>query len=222
MIEISDLHLSFNMESSHVDILRGVNLSVAAGSSVAVVGPSGSGKTSLLLLLAGLEKPTAGQVFWRGRPLAGLCEDDLADFRRDHLGIVFQSFHLVPSLNALENVTLPLEIAGRENATEHAMRMLERVGLSDRAMHYPAELSGGEQQRVAIARALIHQPELLLADEPTGNLDDETGALIVELLFDMQAEADATLILVTHDEAIAARCDRRMKMHNGLLEEATA
>ena len=173
-------------------------------------------------MLAGLEQPSSGRILLDGIDLTGLDADGLADLRRDRLGIVFQSFHLVPSLTALDNVALPLEIAGRENAAQQATEMLARVGLGDRADHYPSQLSGGEQQRVAIARALVHGPKLLLADEPTGNLDRETGATIVELLFELNREAGGSLILVTHDEALAARCQRVLRLEEGRLVEREA
>ncbi|MGB5600778.1 MAG: ABC transporter ATP-binding protein, partial [Thiothrix litoralis] len=179
----------------------------------------GSGKTSLLLLLAGLEQPTSGSILIDDKDLASLDSDALADLRRDSLGIVFQSFHLVPSLTALGNVMLPLEIAQRDNARHIATAMLERVGLAARAGHYPTQLSGGEQQRVAIARALVHQPRLLLADEPTGNLDANTGERIIELLFGLNRETGSTMILVTHDEDIAAQCQRVFRLQQGKLVE---
>ncbi len=221
LIEIQQLHMSYPLTAGRLDVLRGINLSLSSGSSAAIVGPSGSGKTTLLLLLAGLEQPSAGSISLAGVNLADLDSDALADLRRDRLGIVFQSFHLVPSLTALGNVMLPLEIAGRTDAGDLARAMLERVGLADRAGHYPSQLSGGEQQRVAIARALVHRPRLLLADEPTGNLDADTGAHIIELLFDLNRESGSTMILVTHDEAMAARCQRVLRMHQGELVEAS-
>ena len=170
-------------------------------------------------MLAGLEQPSAGSILLENADLDQLDADALADLRRDRLGIVFQSFHLVPSLTAIGNVMLPLEIAGRDDAAEQAGAMLDRVGLADRAGHYPSQLSGGEQQRVAIARALVHRPRLLLADEPTGNLDTATGARIIELLFGLNRETGSTMILVTHDEAIAARCERVLRLHQGQLIE---
>ncbi len=221
LIEIQQLHMSYPLTAGRLDVLRGINLSLSSGSSAAIVGPSGSGKTTLLLLLAGLEQPSAGSISLAGVNLADLGSDALADLRRDRLGIVFQSFHLVPSLTALGNVMLPLEIAGRTDAGDLARAMLERVGLADRAGHYPSQLSGGEQQRVAIARALVHQTRLLLADEPTGNLDADTGAHIIDLLFDLNRESGSTMILVTHDEAMAARCQRVLRMHQGELVEAS-
>ncbi len=221
LVDIQQLHMSYPLTAGRLDVLRGINFSLSSGSSAAIVGPTASGKTTLLLLLAGLEQPSAGSVSIEGVNHADLGPDELADLRRDRLGIVFQSFHLVPSLSALGNVMLPLEIAGRMDAGDLAQSMLERVGLADRAGHYPSQLSGGEQQRVAIARALVHRPRLLLADEPTGNLDADTGAHIIDLLFDLNRESGSTMILVTHDEAMAARCQRVLRMHQGELVEAS-
>jgi len=209
--------MSYALAQGSLDVLRELDLDLADGETAAIVGPSGSGKTTLLLLLAGLEQPTEGTIALDGVELGRLDADGLADLRRDRLGIVFQSFHLVPSLTALGNVMLPLEIAGRENAAALAASMLERVGLGERADHFPSQLSGGEQQRVAIARALVHSPRLLLADEPTGNLDQHTGAQVIELLFDLYREAGSTLLLVTHDEALAKRCQRILRLERGRL-----
>ena len=222
MIEVHGLHMHYTLGASRIDVLRDVDLQIPAGQSVAVVGPSGSGKSSLLLLLAGLERPAAGRVVVAGADLAALDRDALADLRRDHIGIVFQSFHLLPSLSALDNVALPLQIAGAADALPRAQALLQRVGLGARLGHYPSQLSGGEQQRVAIARALVHRPRVLLADEPTGNLDDHTGALVRELLFELHRDSGATLVLVTHDPAFAARCDRVLQLHDGRLREAAA
>jgi len=219
MIELNNLSMSYALEQGRLEVLTKVNLEVADGDTVAIVGPSGSGKTTLLVLLAGLELPAEGSVRLDGRALDELDEDALADLRRDHIGIVFQSFHLVPSLTALGNAALPLEIAGAEDSRARAQAMLERVGLGGREDHYPAQLSGGEQQRVAIARALVHAPKLLLADEPTGNLDLRTGETIIDLLFELNADSGSTLILVTHDEAIARRCQRVVRLHEGQLIE---
>ncbi len=209
-------------EGRRIDVLRGVSLRVEAGTSLAVVGPSGSGKTSLLLLLAGLERPAAGRISLAGLELGAQDADTLADLRRDRIGIVFQSFHLLPSLTALDNVALPLQMAGVRDALPRARAMLERVGLAERASHHPARLSGGEQQRVAIARAVVHRPRLLLADEPTGNLDDHTGERVRELLLGLQRDHGMTLVLVTHDPAFAARCDRVLRLHEGRLADAPA
>jgi len=219
MIELQDLGMSYRLEQSRLTVLDGVDLSVADGETLAVVGPSGSGKTTLLILLAGLERPTSGKIRLDGAALDDLDADALADLRRDRLGIVFQSFHLVQSLTALGNVALPLEIAGQGNARQRALDMLDKVGLAARRDHYPAQLSGGEQQRVAIARALVHRPGLVLADEPTGNLDIASGAKIIDLLFELNADAGSTLVLVTHDEQVAQRCRRVVHLHEGRLVE---
>ena len=205
--------------SGPVNILNGVSLRVEQGETLAVVGPSGSGKTTMLMLMAGLERPTLGEVRMAGVDLTTLGEDELSRFRRGHLGIVFQAFHLIPTMTALENAALPLEFAHHPQARERAMTALAQVGLGDRAEHYPAQLSGGEQQRVALARAFAARPRIILADEPTGNLDEETGARVMELLFDLQREEGATLVLVTHDRALAGRCGRMATMHAGRLEE---
>ena len=196
-------------------ILDQVDLDVGAGESVAILGPSGAGKSTLLSLLAGLDLPTGGAVWINGHELTALDEDGRAAVRAAHVGFVFQSFHLVPSLTALENVMLPLELAGRRDAVDAAKRALDDVGLAPRMAHYPRQLSGGERQRVAIARAFVAAPSLLFADEPTGNLDTRTGARIAELLFRLNAERATTLVLVTHDAALASRCDRRLEMDAG-------
>jgi putative ABC transport system ATP-binding protein len=209
--------MSYALEHDRLEVLSGVDLDIADGETVAIIGPSGSGKTTLLLLLAGLEQPQDGSIRLDGLPLQEMDADALADLRRDRLGIVFQSFHLVPSLTALGNVALPLEIAGHDDALERARQMLRRVGLAERQRHYPSQLSGGEQQRVAIARALVHSPGLLLADEPTGNLDLKTGALIIDILFELNQATGSTLVLVTHDEVIARRCQRVLRLQQGKL-----
>ena len=219
MIEIRDLQMSYPLESTAVDVLAGVNMTIADGETVAIVGPSGSGKTTLLILLAGLEKPDVGCIEFDGVDITGLDNDAMADIRRDRIGIVFQSFHLVPSLTALGNVALPIEIAGGDQARDRALRLLTRVGLADRAHHYPSQLSGGEQQRVAIARALVHSPNIVLADEPTGNLDLRTGANIIDILFELNAESDSTMVMVTHDNEIARRCQRVYRLNDGRLIE---
>ncbi len=219
MIELNNLSMSYALEHGRIEVLRNVDLTVGDGDTVAIVGPSGSGKTTLLVLLAGLEPPFSGSVRLDGHTLGELDEDALADLRRDRIGIVFQSFHLVPSLTALGNVALPLEIAGADNTRARASAMLARVGLGGREDHYPRQLSGGEQQRVAIARALVHEPKLLLADEPTGNLDLHTGETIIDLLFELNADSGSTLVLVTHDEAVAERCQRVVRLHDGSLIE---
>ncbi len=219
MIQLQQLSLHYALPHAQVHVLRGVDLHIEAGESVALIGPSGSGKSSLLLLLAGLERPSAGDVTIDGVALQGLDADALADLRRDAMGIVFQQFHLLPSLTALENVAVPLQIAGVADALTRARDQLGLVGLAARADHYPAQLSGGEQQRVAIARATVHGPRLLLADEPTGNLDEDTGRHVQDLLFDLRRRAGTTLFLVTHDPVLAARCDRVFRLHDGRLQE---
>ncbi len=221
MIAINELSMSYPLEAGSLEVLAKVNMQIADAETVAIVGPSGSGKTTLLILLAGLEAPSTGTITIDGEDITGLEADALADLRRDKLGIVFQSFHLVPSLTALGNVSLPLEIAGRENARDRAHKLLDRVGLTERAHHYPSQLSGGEQQRVAIARAIANSPSVLLADEPTGNLDINTGSRIIDVLFDLNAETRSTMVLVTHDTEIARRCQRVFHLDNGrLIEDA--
>lgn len=217
IVELTDLDKSYALASTEVPVLKKLNLSVEQKERVAIIGPSGSGKTTLLLILTGLDTATDGNISIAGKSLLGMSSDDRADLRRERIGIVFQSFHLIPSLTARENVALPLEIAGRGNSRERAMSMLDKVGLADRYDHYPAQLSGGEQQRVAIARALINEPELIVADEPTGNLDERTGDLIMQLLFDLNRDNGTTLLLVTHDTELAARCDRTLKLQDGRL-----
>jgi putative ABC transport system ATP-binding protein len=216
------LTLTLPSRAGPVEILKGVDLAVAPGEAVGLVGPSGSGKTSLLMLLAGLERPTAGALQVAGTNLVGRAETELAAFRRDTVGIVFQSFHLIPTMTALENVAVPLEFRGRLDAMDVAAVKLQQVGLGHRLQHYPGQLSGGEQQRVAIARALSSGARLLLADEPTGNLDQDTGEQIIALLFALRAEQEASLLLITHDPAIARRCDRIIRMRDGrILDEAS-
>jgi len=200
-----------------LDILGDVSLAIEAGESVAIVGPSGSGKSTLLGLLAGLDLPSSGAVVVDGMDLTALDEDGRAALRGEKMGFVFQSFQLLPTLTALENVMLPLELAGHADAADRARRVLARVGLDARLAHYPTQLSGGEQQRVAIARAFAPQPALLLADEPTGNLDSHTGQRIIELLFELNAEQGTTLVLVTHDLALAGRCQRTLSLRDGRL-----
>ena len=219
MIEISNLSMSYALGDRRIDVLSGIDLQIGEGETVAVLGPSGSGKTTLLVLLAGLEKPRSGSIAIGGEDITQQDPDWLADLRRDRLGIVFQSFHLVPSLTAVDNVALPLEIAGIDGGRDRARALLERVGLGDRQEHFPDQLSGGEQQRVAIARALVHAPAVVLADEPTGNLDADTGAGIIELLFDLNADSGSTMILVTHDVEIARRCQRTLRLKQGRLVE---
>ncbi|MCB1743125.1 MAG: ATP-binding cassette domain-containing protein [Gammaproteobacteria bacterium] len=217
VVRLDRAELTLPSRAGSVDILRGITWSVPQGRSVAVVGPSGSGKTSLLMIIAGLERATTGKVEIVGHDFSALGEDDLAAVRGRSIGIVFQSFHLVPTMTAFENVALPLELIGRADAAERARALLGDVGLSGRLDHYPAQLSGGEQQRVALARALAPNPRLLLADEPTGNLDKATGRTVIDLLFRLQKRDGATLILVTHDESLAAECDETVRMADGLI-----
>ena len=219
MIWLKNIQMSYPLEQSWVTVLKDVNLNIQAGESVAVVGPSGSGKTTLLLLLAGLDSPEDGNIEILGTRLDALSADELADLRRARMGIVFQSFHLIPSLTALGNAALPLQIAGDADADAKAREILSRVGLAHRESHYPMQLSGGEQQRVAIARALVHSPPLILADEPTGNLDKDTGMATSDLLFELHDTLGSTLVLVTHDNALAARCDRQLRLDGGCLVE---
>ena len=222
IIALDDVDLTLTSRAGPVNILREVSLELLAGQSAAIVGPSGSGKTSLLMVTAGLERPTRGRIVINGREIQALSEDDLAVFRGAEMGIVFQSFHLVPTMTAIENVALPLELAGVDGALETARELLTEVGLAPRVDHFPAELSGGEQQRVALARALVTRPRILLADEPTGNLDGKTGRQIVDLLFSMQARRGATLLLITHDERLAERCQRVIRMADGRIVDAVA
>jgi putative ABC transport system ATP-binding protein len=217
MITLTNVSLAYSAAGRVVPVLNGASLNAAQGESVAIIGPSGSGKTSLLLVLTGLETPDSGSVQLDGVELHTQSSDARADIRRDKIGIVFQNFHLIPSLTARENVALPLDIAGSDNARIRARELLERVGLGHRMEHYPNAMSGGERQRVALARALIHKPALMVADEPTGNLDNQTGDAVADLLFELNKENDATLILVTHDPALAARCQRQVRLHEGQL-----
>lgn len=222
IIELKDLKLSLPSQAGPVNILRGIDLKIARGATAGLVGPSGSGKSTLLMVLAGLEQPSEGRVTVAGEDLTRLGEDGLARFRRQHVGIVFQSFHLVPTMTALENVAIPLEFAGRADAFERAEEELKLVGLGHRLTHYPGQLSGGEQQRVALARAVVGDPEILLADEPTGNLDQATGADIIELMFDLHARKGTTLVLITHDEQLAKRCEQVVRLRDGLIETIEA
>jgi putative ABC transport system ATP-binding protein len=218
-IVLSQVHLRLASAAGPVDILRGIDATVSAGEAVGLVGPSGSGKTSLLMVIAGLERPTEGRVRVAGQDLGPLDEDALARFRRDHVGIVFQNFHLVPTMTAEENVALPLELAGAADAFPRARDSLAQVGLAARLRHYPAQLSGGEQQRVALARAFVAEPALLLADEPTGNLDGATGAQVIDLLFDLHRRRGSTLLLITHDPALAEVCDRIIEIRDGRIHD---
>jgi putative ABC transport system ATP-binding protein len=221
IVVLKDVRLTLTSRAGPVSILREVDLEAREGQSLAIVGPSGSGKTSLLMVMAGLERATGGKVEVAGHDLSGLGEDELALMRGAEIGIVFQSFHLVPTMTALENVALPLEFAGAADAFATARELLQEVGLSQRVDHFPAQLSGGEQQRVAIARALSRRPRLILADEPTGNLDRKTGGNVIDLLFGLQRRREATLILVTHDEKLAGACDRIIRMADGRVEGQT-
>jgi putative ABC transport system ATP-binding protein len=217
IIELADVHLTLASAAGAVNILRGVDLAVHRGETVAIVGPSGSGKSTMMMIVAGLEKPSSGLVRVAGQDLTALDEDALALFRRESVGIVFQSFHLIPAMTAVENVAIPLEFAGRRDAFARARAALESVGLGHRLSHYPGQLSGGEQQRVALARAVATEPAVLLADEPTGNLDAASGATIIDLLFTLRERCNSTLLLITHDNELAARCDRIGRMHDGRL-----
>ena len=214
-MQIRNLHLTVPSAAGPVNILRGIDLELGHGEAVGLVGPSGSGKTSLLMVLAGLERATAGSVRLAGSEVTAMDEDALARLRRDNVGIVFQAFHLIPTMTALENVAVPLELAGDRDAMPRARRSLDAVGLSHRLTHLPGQLSGGEQQRVALARAFAPEPLLLLADEPTGNLDHATGTHVMDLLFDLRAAAGTTLLLITHDAELAARCDRCVHLMDG-------
>ncbi len=215
MIDIADLRLTLASDAGPVNILNGLNLKVAAKESLGIVGPSGSGKTSLMLLIAGLEQASGGRIKLGEAEITAMTEDQLALYRRGHIGIVFQAFHLIPTMTALENVATPLELSGEKRAFEIARVALEEVGLGHRLGHYPSQLSGGEQQRVALARAVAPEPDILLADEPTGNLDTETGQKVIELLFGMQRRRGATLLLITHDSELARRCDRIIHLADG-------
>ena len=215
VLSLKHAALSLEGNAGRVDILRGISLEVTRGETLGLVGPSGSGKSSLLMLMGGLERATGGSVTALGQDLTAMGEDELARFRRGHMGVVFQSFHLIPTMTALENVATPLELAGMRDAFPRARAELEAVGLAARADHYPAQLSGGEQQRVALARASAPRPEILLADEPTGNLDEANGAAIMDMLFDLRDRHGATLVLVTHSGELAARCDRVIRLRDG-------
>lgn len=217
MVLLDNVELKLESEAGSVNILKGINLEIGAGETVSVVGPSGSGKTSMMMLIGGLERQTTGAIHVGGQDLARLDEDGLARFRRDNVGIVFQNFHLVPTMNATENVAIPVELAGLDNAFGRARDALASVGLDHRLSHYPGQLSGGEQQRVALARAIVAEPRLILADEPTGNLDGETGETVIELLFSLRAQHGATLMLITHNPAIAERCGRVIDLQDGLI-----
>ena len=222
VLELRDARLTLEGNAGAIEILRGITLDVVAGETLGLVGPSGSGKSTLLMLLGGLERATSGQVIALGQDLTSMGEDALARFRRDHMGVVFQSFHLIPTMTALENVATPLELAGASDAFERAEAELQAVGLGDRVNHYPTQLSGGEQQRVALARAAAPRPKILLADEPTGNLDEANGAAIMDLLFGLRDRHGATLVMVTHARELAARCDRVVRLRDGRVDEGAA
>ncbi|WP_171171056.1 MULTISPECIES: ABC transporter ATP-binding protein [unclassified Ruegeria] len=221
VLALQDASLSLDGNAGRVDILHDITLTVNKGETLGLIGPSGSGKSSLLMLMAGLEQATHGQIMALGQDLTDMDEDALARFRRDSMGVVFQNFHLIPTMTALENVATPLELAGHKDAFDRAKQELDAVGLSHRRDHYPAQLSGGEQQRVALARASAPRPKILLADEPTGNLDETNGAAIVDLLFGLRRKYDATLILVTHSHSLAERCDRVVRLRDGRIAEET-
>ena len=218
LITLKNIQLQLQSDGGPVNILRGIDLEIGCGETVGVVGPSGSGKTSLLMVLAGLEPPTGGQVTSAGHDLGALDEDGLARYRRNHVGIVFQGFHLVPTMTALENVAIPLEFSGRADAFTRAEEELHSVGLGHRLDHYPGQLSGGEQQRVALARSFVTQPDILLADEPTGSLDQATGHKVLDLMFELKERSGATLVMVTHSSELAARCSRLVRLADGLIE----
>jgi putative ABC transport system ATP-binding protein len=217
VIELAGVDLTLGDGAALVHVLKGVSITIGRGETISLLGPSGSGKSTLLMILAGLERPDAGMVRVGGRDLNTMSEDDLARFRGENIGVVFQSFQLIPTMTALENVAIPLELAGKPDAFARAQAELESVGLGDRLSHYPTRLSGGEQQRVALARALAPDPLILAADEPTGNLDSETGAAVIDLIFAQQRRRGATLVLVTHDHGLAARCDRRVRLRSGAI-----
>jgi len=220
VLSLKDVHLALDGNAGRVEILHGITLEVEKGQSLGLIGPSGSGKSSLLMLMGGLERATGGTVVALGQDLGAMSEDALARFRRDHMGVVFQSFHLIPTMTALENVATPLELAGHRDAFERAEAELESVGLAHRADHYPAQMSGGEQQRVALARASAPRPHILLADEPTGNLDEKNGGAIMDLLFGLRDRHGATLVLVTHAPSLAARCDRVVRLRDGRVDDS--
>ena len=217
LLQFSDVHLQYQNGQNLTEVIKGINFSINQNERLAIVGKSGSGKTSLLMLMAGLEKPTLGSIKFQNQELTTYSEDQLTDFRKKNIGIVFQSFYLIPSYTALENVALSLEINFQKNAFVQAEEILTDLGLKDRLYHFPNQLSGGEQQRVAIARAIINKPELILADEPTGNLDEENSQVIADLLFNVSQKYQKSLCLVTHDLELANKCDRMMKIDNGTI-----
>ncbi|MEY3170573.1 MAG: hypothetical protein RL765_620 [Pseudomonadota bacterium] len=215
LLELQDIYLNYKTENSLVEVIKGVNLKINSGENVAVVGKSGSGKTSLIMLIAGLEKVTSGKIIFEDQDISAYSEDELADLRKRKIGIVFQSFYLIPNYTALENVSLVLEINKIENAQKKSAELLDQFGLKDRLNHFPSQLSGGEQQRVAIARSIILSPKLILADEPSGNLDSENSKLIIQLLFKYSKQNNSSLILVTHDQSIAKECDKIIEIKDG-------
>jgi putative ABC transport system ATP-binding protein len=217
IVALAGLELTLSSAAGAVEILRGIDVEIAPGEQVALVGASGAGKSSMMMIIGGLERASAGAVRVAGHDLTAMSEDDLALFRRGNVGIVFQSFHLIPTMTALENVAVPLEFAGHGDAFELAAAELAAVGLGHRTGHYPGQLSGGEQQRVALARAFVTEPRLLLADEPTGNLDGDTGGQIIDLMFRLSERKGTTLLLITHDTALAARCARELRIADGLI-----
>ena len=217
LLQFSDVHLQYQNGQNLTEVIKGIGFTINQNERLAIVGKSGSGKTSLLMLMAGLEKPTSGSIRFQEKELTSFTEDQLTDFRKQNIGIVFQSFYLIPSYTALENVALSLEINFQKNALIQAEEILTDLGLKDRLHHFPSQLSGGEQQRVAIARAIINKPELILADEPTGNLDEENSQVIADLLFNVSQKYQKSLCLVTHDLELAKKCDRLMKIDNGTI-----
>ncbi len=220
VLTLKDVTLSLRSNAGLVEILHGISLDVTKGETLGLIGPSGSGKSSLLMIMGGLERATSGTVSALGRDLTAMDEDGLAQFRRDHMGVVFQSFHLIPTMTALENVATPLELAGVDDAFDRAAEELKAVGLASRADHYPSQMSGGEQQRVALARASAPRPEILLADEPTGNLDGTNGEAIMDLLFGLRDRHGATLVMVTHSRELADKCDRVVRLTDGAIDQA--
>jgi putative ABC transport system ATP-binding protein len=221
-ILLDDVHLKLTSAAGEVNILRGIDLTVAPGEAIGVIGPSGGGKSTMMMVIAGLENITSGRVCTAGVDLNGLDEDALARFRREHVGVVFQDFHLIPTMTALENVAVPLEFAGADDAFERAAGHLRAVGLEHRLEHYPGQMSGGEQQRVALARAFATEPSILLADEPTGNLDGDTGAAVMDILFDLHDRSGTTLLLISHDMRLADRCGRIVRLADGRIDTNAA
>lgn len=217
-VSLQNINLTLPGKAQPVHILKNVNLDIYAGEAVSIVGPSGSGKTSLMMVISGMEPATSGKVLLNGRDMTKATEDELALFRQTQMGVVFQSFHLIPTMTALENVMVPLELAGRNHARERAATLLKKVGMGERLDHFPAELSGGEQQRTALARAFAHEPAILMADEPTGNLDAETGQIVIEQMSRLQQEHNTTLVLITHDVALADACERKITLLDGRVE----